>query len=59
MGTNISPRDSGVLKHVYVTTFASKDDMDNYKKIPLYKTLFKISLAVSDDVTVADYWVNK
>jgi len=48
-----------VLKHVYVTTFASKDDMDNYKKIPLYKTLFKISLAVSDDVTVADYWVNK
>jgi hypothetical protein len=59
MGTNISPRDSGVLKHVYVTTFASKDDMDNYKKIPSYKTLFKISLAVSDDVTVADYWVKK
>ena len=59
MGVNISPRDTGVVKHVYVTTFVSKDDMDNYKKIPLYKTLFKISLAVSDDVTVADYWIKK
>lgn len=59
MGVNISPRDSGVIKHIYVTTFAAKEDMDNYKKIPLYKTLFKISLAVSDDVTVADYWIKK
>jgi len=59
MGVNISPRDSGMVKHVYVTTFASKDDMDNYKKTPLYKSLFKISLAVADDVTVADYWVKK
>src|SRR5436190_5333135 len=31
MGINISPRDSGVVKHIYVTTFAAKDDMDNYK----------------------------
>ncbi|HRI20892.1 MAG TPA: Dabb family protein [Panacibacter sp.] len=59
MGINISPRDSGVIKHIYVTTFAAKEDMDNYKKTPLYKTLFKISLTVSDDVTVADYWIKK
>ncbi|CAN5281233.1 Dabb family protein [soil metagenome] len=59
MGVNISPRDTGVVKHVYMTNFAAKDDMDNYKKTPLYKTLFKISLAVADEVTVVDYWVKK
>ena len=58
MGVNISTRDT-LAKHVYVTTFASKEDLDNYKKIPLYKTLFKLSLAVADDVTVADYWIKK
>jgi hypothetical protein len=56
MGVNISARDSGVVKHVYVTSFASKDDMENYRKIPLYGKLFKLSLPVADDVTVADYW---
>jgi stress responsive alpha/beta barrel protein len=59
MGINISTRDSGVVKHIYVTSFASKDDMDNYRKIPEYGKLFKTSLPISDDVTVADYWVNK
>src|ERR1700759_2227483 len=59
MGINISTRDTGVIKHVYVTSFASKDDMDNYRKIPEYSMLFKVSLPVSDDVTVADYWVNR
>jgi len=58
MGVNISTRDT-LAKHVYVTTFASKEDLDNYKKISLYKTLFKLSLAVADDVTVADYWIKK
>jgi hypothetical protein len=59
MGVNVSTRDSGVIKHIYVTSFASKDDMDNYRKIPEYGKLFKVSLPVSEDVTVADYWVNK
>jgi hypothetical protein len=59
MGVNVSTRDTGVIKHIYVTSFASKDDMDNYRKIPEYSKLFKVSLPVSDDVTVADYWVNK
>ncbi len=59
MGVNVSTRDSGVIKHIYVTSFASKDDMDNYRKIPEYSKLFKVSLPVSEDVTVADYWVNK
>ncbi len=58
-GVNISMRDSGTVKHVYVTSFASKDDMDKYRKIPDYSKLFKISLSIADDVTVADYWVNK
>ncbi|MEP6683166.1 MAG: Dabb family protein [Parafilimonas sp.] len=58
MGVNISTRDTG-LKHVYVTSFASKEDMDSYRKIPEYGKLFKISLSISDDVTVADYWVKK
>jgi hypothetical protein len=57
-GVNISTRDTGI-KHVYVTTFASKDDMDKYRKIPEYAKLFKLSLPIADDVTVADYWVNK
>lgn len=59
MGVNISTRDTGVTKHIYITSFASKNDMDNYRKIPEYGKLFKISLPVSEDVTVADYWVNK
>ena len=59
MGINVSTRDSGVVKHVYVTSFASKDDMKLYAKIPEYARLFKISLPISEDVTVADYWVNK
>ena len=58
-GVNISMRDTGTLKHIYVTSFASKDDMDKYRKIPSYSQLFKISLSIADDVTVADYWVNK
>jgi hypothetical protein len=59
MGVNVSPRDSGIVKHVYVTSFASKDDMDNYRKLPEYQQLFKTSLPISSDVTVVDYWVNK
>lgn len=59
MGVNVSTRDTGVIKHIYVTSFASKDDMDNYRKIPEYSKLFKVSLPISEDVTVADYWANK
>ena len=59
LGLNVSARDTGVVKHVYVTTFASKEDMKSYSKIPEYAKLFKISLPISDDVTVVDYWVNK
>ena len=59
MGVNFSSRDTGVIKHIYMTTVATRDDMDNYKKTPLYKTLFKMSLAVAADVTVADYWIKK
>ena len=59
MGINISTRDSGVVKHVYMTSFASKEDMDNYRKIPDYSKLFKASLPIASEVTVADYWVNK
>src|SRR5438552_18935825 len=43
MGVNMSPRDTGVIKHVFMTTFSSKEDMDTYKKSALYKTLFKAS----------------
>lgn len=59
LGVNVSARDTGVVKHVYVTTFASKDDMKSYSKIPEYSKLFKISLPIADDVTVVDYWINK
>ncbi|MEO5907703.1 MAG: Dabb family protein [Ginsengibacter sp.] len=59
LGVNISLRDSGVIKHVYVTSFSSKEDMKNYTKIPEYKSLFKISLNIAEDVSVVDYWINK
>ena len=59
MGVNISTRDTGVVKHVYVTSFASKEDMEGYRKIPEYAKLFKVSLPIAGDVTVADYWTNK
>lgn len=59
LGVNVSARDTGVVKHVYVTTFASKEDMKSYSKIPEYSKLFKLSLPIADDVTVVDYWINK
>lgn len=59
LGVDISARNNGVLKHVYATTFASKEDMMSYAKIPGHEKLFKISLSIADDVTVVDYWVNK
>ena len=58
-GVNISTRDTGVVKHVYVTSFATKEDMDSYRKMPDYSQLFKLSLPVASEVTVADYWANK
>ena len=59
MGVNISMRDTGVVKHIYTTSFASKDDMDSYRKVPAYSQLFKVSLPVSAEVNVVDYWVEK
>ncbi len=59
LGVNVSARDTGFVKHIYATTFASKEDMKSYSKIPEYARLFKISLPIADDVTVVDYWVNK
>ncbi|HEX5152112.1 MAG TPA: Dabb family protein [Parafilimonas sp.] len=58
-GVNMSTRDTGVVKHIYATSFASKEDIDNYRKLPDYPKLFKLSLPVADDVTVADYWAKK
>ena len=58
-GVNMSTRDTGVIKHVYATSFASKEDIDNYRKLPDYPKLFKLSLPVADEVTVADYWAKK
>jgi len=57
-GVNTSSRDT-TLKHVYVTSFTTKEDMDSYKKVPLYSSLFKLSSPVAAEVTVVDYWVNK
>ncbi len=59
MGVNVSSRDTGVVKHIYITSFASKEDMDNYRKVPAYSQLFKVSLPVSAEVNVVDYWVEK
>ena len=59
MGVSMSARDTGIVKHVYVTSFASKEDMDNYRKVPEYSKLFKLSLPIADEVTVADYWAKK
>ena len=58
-GVNMSTRDTGVIKHVYATSFASKEDIDKYRKLPDYPRLFKLSLPVAEDVTVADYWAKK
>jgi len=59
VGVSVSGRDTGVIKHIYITSFASKEDLDSYKKIPEYSKLFKLSLPVSEEVTVADYWAKK
>jgi hypothetical protein len=56
MGTDVATRDTTHLKHVYVMTFASKDDMQSYSKIPEHARLFKLSLPIADDVNVVDYW---
>ena len=54
-GVNVSARDTTTLKHNYNTTFASKENLDNYRKIPEYKKLFQLSLPVADEVNVVDY----
>jgi hypothetical protein len=56
-GINFSARDTTGLKHIYNTTFASKEDLDNYRKIPEYKRLFQLSLPIADDVNVVDYMI--
>lgn len=58
-GVNVSARDTTTLKHIYNTTFASKEDLENYRKIPEYKKLFQLSLPVADEVNVVDYIINK
>ena len=58
-GINMSTRDTNVVKHIYATSFASKEDIDSYRKLPEYPKLFKLSLPVAEDVTVADYWAKK
>ena len=58
-GINMSTRDTNVVKHIYATSFASKEDIDSYRKLPDYPKLFKLSLPVAEDVTVADYWAKK
>ena len=58
-GVNVSARDTTELKHIYNTTFVSKEDLDNYRKIPEYKKLFQLSLPIASDVNVVDYTINK
>lgn len=58
-GVNISGRDTNELKHIYMTTFVSKEAMKSYKALPEYQSLFKISLAVAEDLNVFDYWTKK
>jgi|GEM_PF-1350216 len=56
MGTDISTRDPGVLRHVYTTTFATMDDLKSYRKMPEYQMLFKVAMAIADEVNAVDYW---
>lgn len=58
-GVNVSARDTTTLKHIYNTTFTSKEDMESYRKIPEYKRLFQLSLSIADDVNVVDYTIKK
>jgi Stress responsive A/B Barrel Domain len=58
-GVNVSARDTTDLKHIYNTMFASKEDLESYRKIPEYKRLFQLSLPIADDVNVVDYTINK
>lgn len=58
-GVNVSARDTTTLKHIYNTTFTTKDDMKSYARNPEYKRLFQISLLIADEVNVVDYTVNK
>ncbi len=58
-GVNVSARDTTDVKHIYNTTFASKENLDSYRKIPEYKRLFQLSLPIADDVNVVDYTINK
>lgn len=58
-GVNVSARDTSGLKHIYNTTFTSKEDLESYRKIPGYKRLFQLSLPIADEVNVVDYTINK
>lgn len=58
-GVNVSARDTTTLKHIYNTTFVSKEDLESYRKIPEYKRLFQLSLPVASAVDVVDYTIRE
>ena len=59
-GTNVSPEkhDKG-FTHIFMLTFASEKDRDEYADHPEHKAFGALLKPVLDDVFVNDYWAQK
>jgi hypothetical protein len=59
-GTNVSPekRDKG-FTHMFVLTYKSEKDRDNYLVHPAHQDFVKLVGPVLDDVFVIDYWARR
>jgi hypothetical protein len=52
-------QNSNQVKHVYITTFNSKGDLETYNASPQHKAVKKTNAAYIDNVVIVDYPVNK
>ena len=50
---------SSQIKHVYITTFNSKGDLNTYNASPAHQSVKKSNAAYIDNVVTIDYPVNK
>lgn len=57
-GIGLDDRNTQHVKHVYVTTFASKEDEASYGKSPEHQAHIKLGADYIDNVSATDYFVN-
>src|SRR6478736_1369272 len=58
-GVASDDRDAQHIKHVYVTTFANKEDEAGYGKSPEHQAHIKLGADYIENVTATDYFIGE